>query len=216
MEELVLNDFSFEDWVKCVFAPGMAENKWCEVSPRLTVNYLTKFFSNAAVILEIYSDEEVSVGLRYLASNNYSDTMYCLEDETIPWPERQACIQSMYALFEQLFACRCTPQLSFPPERFLPNPLNQVSRYWFDYLPLHGWSGLPLNVNMEFLDVFRRVLTIDSDICNEGALSGLGSWNLYHPEKVELILDEFLVNNPNLDPQLREHVALARESMNTL
>ena len=193
----------------------MDELRDMEESPHTTIINITHLVLHAYELLKHYSDEEVSRGLHHLASNNYSQTMYALLDEDVAWVQRQACIQSMYTLFEKFFIRRCLPELSFP-SRDVANPINFVCCHWFDLMPLHGRREVADNINMEFLDVFRKVLTIDSEICQEGALSGLGSWCLYFPMEVNAILDEFITNNPNLREELRETVSLARHSLNIL
>lgn len=217
-------ELRFADWIDSVFkstpvletvAVGLDEFQEIEESSHSTISNLTNLFLNAHELLKDYSDEEVSQGLYYLASNNFSQTMYALLDEEVPWVERQTCIQVMYTLFEQFFTRRCLPELSFP-DRDVANPINFICCHWFDLLPLHGRREVADNINLEFLDVFRKVLTIDSDICQEGALSGLGSWRLYFPIEANQILDEFLMNNPDLRIELRKTVFLARRSMNIL
>lgn len=180
------------------------------------IAYLIYLFSNAAEILAPYSNEQASEGLQVIISNNRSDTMYALLDESVSLAQRQRCIQSMVTLFTEFFRVRCSPELSFPPERSLHNPLNFVSLYWFDLMPIHGRNDLHPELNQEFLNVFRRLLATDSDICREGALPGLGSWRLHYPEEADEILDHFLQNTPDLNPQLREHALLAKRSLNIL
>ncbi len=184
------------------------------LEPLVTVNYLTEVFSNAAELLKSYSNAQVCQGLLFLGSNSYSDTIFALLDESVPWPQRQLCIQSMYTLYTRFFRLRCSPELSFPPERTLKNPLNFVSCHWFDLLPMHNLPDVALN--REFLDVFRRLLATDSIICREGALTGLGTRMSYRTEEAGEIIDNFLGNTPRISPRLKELALLAKQGLNIL
>jgi len=195
---------SFETWVEQIFGEGQQGNDWWVGHSYLTVVYLTRLFSHAPQVLEPYSNEQVSRGLTYLASDEHSQTMLALLDEHVLWYERQTCIQSIYKLYEEFFASRCALNSA--------DSLQHVSLKFFEMPPIRGCSESPA-VNAEFLDLFRKVLSIDSDICKQGALVGLGVWRPYYSEEVDAILDGFLVNNPDLGESLREYVSLARKGV---
>ena len=223
MSDMALNNIkypkflSFSDWVKYVFdTEEEKQDEWpvWDEGAHDTIAYLTKLFQNADEMLSQYSDENISRGLNFLASNNFSNTMFALLDESVPWHSRQNCIQANYFLVKNFFPKRCSPKLY--SLNMQSTNMDFLCCYWFDLMPIHGRLAVPANVNMEFLDVFRKILTIDLDICRESALSGLGSWCLYHPVEVNKILDEFVSNNPELSVEVREIVEQTRRSENIL
>jgi len=208
---------SFEDWVESIFgSDATGEDPECigaTLDPQVTLEYLTELFLNARSVLAGRSDVDVARGLNYIASNGESDTIYVLLDEAAPWPARQKCIRAMYSLVTDCFVERCDPN-NFAVDGAGGN-IGFVCRYWFDLMPFHGTPRLPRDVNAEFLDLYRKLLAEDSDICRITALSGLGSWILYQPKPVKKILDGFVASG-RLSRQTRELVDLTRRGLNTL
>jgi hypothetical protein len=138
-------------------------------------------------------------------------------DPSVPWPARQLCIRSMFCVFEQVFARRCSARLQHTLTEPDPtiNPLNGVCYMWWDVCPLQGNAGpsasedfvleteevidegpavdpFAADLEDEILEVLRQSLGLDSVACQEGALHGLGHRAYRHPVRVATIVDEFL------------------------
>ncbi len=58
-----------------------------------------------------------------------------------------------------------------------------------------------------------QTLCLNSDACRESALHGLGHWHLYHSDKVEDIIDDFLASPAKVSCKLREYALAAREGV---
>jgi hypothetical protein len=221
---------SFEEWVNYAFdhpVPQKDSEAWYwqletddwspYEDPRTTVCYLTQLFDAAPRMLQPFSDAQIAQGLMFLINNSLSDHMFPLMDPSVPWPERRGCIRSMYVVFEQVFAPRCSPLLLHVLTEHEPtiNPLNGVCYMWWDVCPLRGNPGPSASEHLvldteevvdkgptvdpfaaeledEILEVLRQTLGLDSIACQEGALHGLGHRAYRHPERIRAIVDEFL------------------------
>jgi len=209
-----LSDLTFEEWVLFVFDHPVDKSRlewywdleadWWKGPAALTVEYLTRAFENSESVFEPYSDSQLNQGLWYLVSNSCSDHMFALTDASVPWPERRNCIRSIYTLYEQCFAKRCTPHLSHLDESGA-GPLNSICYMWWDIIPIFGQPKEPTRTEMdrEILQVLESALKLDSIACQESALHGLGHWQLYYPHQVREIIKSFLQRNNAIREDLR-------------
>lgn len=143
-------DPSFEQWVAYIFDQPLDVSterllSWRErnypdvwqTPPELIVSYMTWLFEEAGRVLEAFSDQQLRQGLWFLIQDNHilpgdrcSDHLYALFNVKVSLPQRQRCIYSMYTLFVQLFARRCTPALSHLGEKGA-NSLNAMCYEWW-------------------------------------------------------------------------------------
>jgi hypothetical protein len=224
---------TFEEWVRFLFdhkpaQPG--EDKWYftneidewysrwdeEIDPQTTVHYITRLFENIAEISKPFSDAQLNEGLWYLI-NETRPHMYAVNDSSVPWPLKQRCIQSVYVVFEQLFAPRCTPHLGHLQRSGYPsdmNTLHSICYMWWDIFPLYPMPEDPSRreLDSEILSVMEQELALDSIACQEGALHGLGHWQHYLYPESRAIIDRYLEANPDLLPELRDYALRARDS----
>ncbi len=217
------DDLTYEEWVIYVFDRPVSwdypewywdnEADWwySTADPPRTLAYLTRLFEHIAEEAAPYSDDQMGQGLWYLASNACSEHMFALLDETSPWEARQRGLRAIHTVFADLFAARCAPILSHFDEPG-GTKLNSVCYMWWDVVPLAYTSSLPdgLRLNETILEVMRRTLALDHDACREGALHGLGHWHYIAPAVTEAIIDQFLADNPDLRPELRNYALAAR------
>ena len=203
-----------------------------EADPQVTFDYLTRFYRNAGDLLQEYNDAQCNVGLWYLLDNscsNYSLTM--LHNKTIGDGQRIEYFEAMLTVFADVYAQRCSPHLGHLDEPDA-NVLNNLSCYmWWDIVPYAPRSKslvekvretvdnllnpfevtwLSKEVERAVLDVKRRILSIDHVACQESALHGLGHWHYAYPDEVETIVDDFLKQNPNIRPELKQYAQRAR------
>jgi hypothetical protein len=78
---------------------------------------------------------------------------------------------------------------------------------WWDIIPI---SGQPNNlehaeIDKEILGVLESTLQLDSIVCRESALHGLGHWHLTYPKQVEAIISTFLEDHTGLRKQLQTY-----------
>jgi hypothetical protein len=57
------------------------------------------------------------------------------------------------------------------------------------------------------------ILRLDNDACRRSALHGLGHWRVYRPVEATDVIDRFLRENPDLDPELRKYASEARAGL---
>ena len=216
----LLKDLTFEEWVEHVFDHPVDDlrNAWYwdmdrdswEEDTAVMVDYLTRAFENAAVILEPYTDAQLNQGLWFLASNACSNHMFALMNESIPWVARQRCIGSFHQLYEQCFARRCSPHLSHIDEPGA-NPLNMVCYMWWDINPIYAGPDDPAKRDLAeaVLQVMDSTLQLDSIACRESALHGLGHWQHAYPGRVGEIIDRFSMTRPEMPEKLRSYMTAA-------
>jgi hypothetical protein len=219
-----ISSLVFDQWLAYVFDHPVEEDKpewyfdpesdWWDGPAPETIQFLTHAFENAAELFEPYTDAQLNQGLWYLASNACSNHMLALLDESVPWPDRQRCLRSMVALYQQCFAPRCLAALGHLDE--LPaNPLNRVCYMWWDILPVYGRPDLPGRqaFDQECLQVMSAALALPNEACQESALHGLGHWAIYYREAVAAIVDTYLKQASGIRKPLRQYALAARRGM---
>jgi hypothetical protein len=225
-------EIPFEAWVSFAFdhpVPDSEEPAWYFVDDEastwwipsrqaaMTISFLTKLFEHASSVLAPFSDAQIKEGLWFLADNVCSEHMYALLNPRVPWPDRKRCISSMYTLFEQFFASRCSSHLSHldttDTDTSTVSPLNMACYMWWDLLPISAKPQEPDRAELDALclKVMAMALDLDSDACRESALHGLGHWQFGYPKHVEAIIDRFLDRQRDLQPELRAYAHAARK-----
>jgi hypothetical protein len=151
------DDISFDTWLDYVFgyAPGPSgfresgDDWWDERSnPALAVAFVTRLFETPEMLLaprpsapdarplRRYSDQQVALGLWYLASEGEAA---CLLEESVPWPARRRGLLSIGALYSRLFAVVCSAYLGHLDRGPEPaGPLNTICYMWWDLFPTWG------------------------------------------------------------------------------
>jgi hypothetical protein len=214
------DDLAFEHWVNWIFDHPVAEPEWYQdtnvefwvASPVVKLDYITRLFESAPTCLRGFSDAQASEGLWFLASSIFSEELSHLYSEGVLRSQRQRCISSIYTLFEEYFAVRCSPQASEinPADE---NPLDVTCFMWWDFLAHHADSPegrIGSDMDSEMLATMERILRLNHETCTRSALHGLGHWQHYCPDEATAIIDRFLTSNPNLDQELRTYALNAR------
>ncbi len=207
---------TFDEWIASVFDhPATKPEAYWDLDadfwegPAATiVDYLTRTFAQADVVLQPFSDAQVGQGLYAITGNGPTEYPFALLDTSVPLSLRLDCIGAMTSLFERCFARRCTPVLSDLNEPG-GGPLNTVCYMWWDHLPLHGLSRhRPDHPDGSELDkavlaAIQDCLEIDSVVCHESALHGLDEWSPYYDGNA--VIDAFLRQHPDIRPELRSY-----------
>ncbi len=201
-----LNEFSFEEWVVAIFDLPVLDEPYpddcispdigdeCKY-PAIAIDYVTRLFENPTFLLDTYSDKQIEQSLRFLLHNMYSGYLWLLSEKSVPWEKRQRCIESMYTLFEQVFAVRCVPQ----PTK---NVFYDLCFMWFDSLPVVGYLSDQPEIDHALVDVMARILTLDNDKCRESAMHGLNHQVFHAQEHVHTVIANFLPIAHTLSPEL--------------
>ena len=219
---------SFEEWVQHIFDHPVTDPAWhfgldvefydCDGNPHQCIEYMGRLFSSPLQPLRPYTDAQINQGFNMIVSEIEPD-MYTLFYDHVPLEMRIHVVKSMYTVYEQLFAPRCSPTISSlhrtDEDRIGVNPLNDMCFMWWDIIPLYGKSGKPNReiLDVHCVDVMEKTLKLDSIACQEGALHGLGHWARAYRERIEKIIDDFLARTPDLNEDLREYALAAREGM---
>jgi len=221
-----LTDLSFEEWVKYLFDHPVTDPEWYwemnidwwseSESPAITVSFMTQLFENAGTILAPYSDAQINQALWYIDSE-IQGYMYTLRASKVPLDERLRCINSMFNLYQQVFAVRCSQHLSHLNRSGEPKPeglsvLNSICYMWWDISPLYPDMEVDNLEQMReaVLNVMRKTLELDSIACQEGALHGLGHWDRI-PEAGNIIGNWFN-QHKNAPDELRLYAIRAQNS----
>ena len=186
------------------------------IDPLVEIEYIIKAFENSEEVFSRFSNEQIEQNLE-------SISLGCVYNKNIDITLRKRCIESIYSLFKNLFAKRCSDYLSDISDSNNKNILNKTCYMWWD-IRRQLYSNFPDDVDPDDIDVeektiheevinlMEKILYIDYDPCRESALHGLGhAVKYFHkPEKVQKIIDDFLVNNQEIRIQLKEYAQMAR------
>jgi len=214
-----LTFLSFEDWVRFIFDHEVGGPQWYfdpdaafwDGPADLTADYITALLEDPVPHISAYTDEQLNQGFWYLVSNGCSDMMFALGDESVPLERRVRCLKSFRAVFEQVFAARCSPHLSHLDEKGA-RPLNSACYMWWDLFPLGGKPDTASHKTMgnTAVEVMAEILALNSLACQESALHGLGHWQSAYPQEVTQIIDRFLKTSKDSRPELIVYAKSAR------
>lgn len=209
-----------EEWINFVFDHPHTEKPllsredfadWALPSSE-TVDYLFKTFEEADALLKRFSEDQVGDGFWYISSK----TACTLWDDSVPLVTRQKAARSMRKLYSDCFAARCAPLLLHLNDSG-DHPLNGTCYMWWDlmrdFTPIDEWpkNSTRKQINNEFLAVMEFALGLESVACQESALHGLGHWAEYCPDRVQEIIDRFIMGNPSANPNIIKYSWSARE-----
>jgi hypothetical protein len=208
---------SFEDWIDCVFDHAVTEPAWYwaedadhGIEPdEENVQYLTRLFTECDRVLQRFDARQVNQGFTFIVDSSCSDHTSTLE--RVAWPKRQAWIRSIYDVYAKCFAARCVDGLSHLDEAAMP--FNYICYMWWDVF--YAWpdpnDAARAAEAEEYLNVMERCLSLSHQGCLEGALHGLGHWQLLFPDRVKTIINKFLSQRSDLRPELIRYAEGARE-----
>lgn len=211
--QLEANPIEFDDWIRRIFANEVVnhdwwkqDTSWNELPPLISLEYLTRLFEGSSQLLCTYTNAQVDHGLWFIVGNHLSEHALALQDLSVERPIRLRCVRSILRLFE-MFAARCSANLSHLDEPGASNPLNSICYMFWDLFRI--W-GRPEDLDRSLLTVMVEILALPSDACRESALHGLGHWQLMYPEEVEQIVDLFIAEHPEIRPEMRRYAERAR------
>lgn len=212
---------SFEYWIDYLFNRPVTDPAWywedndtadwlqLERNEITVVSYVTRTFENAGEVLKPFSNGQVADGLNFIIHSGASNLAVSIVniDNQVQMEPRLKCLESIYSLYTDLFAVRCSPEPFLRRDRKKDNPLDMVCFMWWDIFPVCGGPKEPacLELGKTILKLLEKILTLDSDACRESALHGLGELSFLYPREVKEIVTTFLTENPNVEPKLRKY-----------
>lgn len=215
----------YERWVAHVFDHPVEETHWCShvgdeffqvwdeyANPPRTLEYLTCLFRSPEFLIGKYSHAQIDQGLHFIVDNSFSDHMFAIRNESLPWNDRAACILAMSTLYSDLMAPVYGDHLGHLQQGDEgPERTNSACYMWWDVIPLYGSLEHPDidRMNDAVLQVFRETLRLRSEACLESVLHGCGHWHMDLPDRIEAIVRNFLQSRQDISPALREYAEAA-------
>lgn len=214
-----ITSLPWNEWVLLVFDHAgegpewywEADAPWWDGPAAVTLEYLTRLFSEPLAVLSEFSDAQLNRGFWYLLGSSGDNYPQVLADETLPVDARIRCLDAMPRVFRDIFAARCTPHLSHLDEPGA-GVLNSACYMWWDIITFFAAPERPERrpVDMAALEAMRRTLEIGHVACQENALHGLGHWARQYPAEVQSIIDGFLRTQADARPELLTYARSAR------
>jgi hypothetical protein len=150
---------------------------------------LTELFSNARLLLEKYTREQLEQGFWALQSGCVDGFVeHVMFDLSVPFEKRAECIRAMFLLYRDLFAV---------------DDLETSSNMWWDciassYSVRHRsqtTSEDDRKIQDVMFDTLTKILYLESEECQGAALHGLG--HLRHPN-TEKVIRDWIATQPDL------------------
>jgi hypothetical protein len=214
---------TFEEWVEYVFGWPVGEPEWYmrqdeqgqslawwRPEPVTIATYLAQLFEDAGFLAGRYTAYQLNQGFWYVAGTG-SSYFQMARDSSVPIPLQQRWVRAIFPLYRDLFQRVCSKHLSHLDPGHA-NPLNSACYMFWDMDCLEGAAMFPGYEHLvdPIFEVLEQILTLPSPACRESALHGLGHLQLYHPQRVRRIIDDFLRACPTISPTLRLYARRAR------
>lgn len=205
-----LTNFSFDEFVSFLFDRDVSlesegRDYWywhveAKFDPKKICAYYVQLFRQPEFLLSRFTKAQLEEGFWAIQGPNLDCSVSrMIDDSDQPLSTREECIGSVVDLFERLFA---------------KEPLDSSVQMWWDSL-CYDWhcgnrnresGGEDLALQNVFFQALAKVLAIDSWICQEAALHGLG--HLHHPHSKELI-ERYIEENPSLTQEQKAYALAA-------
>ena len=211
---LPANTPTFEDFVNHLFDHDptvwmwhfQADSPSWECAEELTIDFISRLFTDQTKILERFSDAQLNQGFWYLLT----DISWGLHSDAVPEQKQIECLRSFVPLFSNVFNLRCTPHLDHL-DGAVSGHLNTVCYMWWDVLPIHGEPQMQTCRlrDATALAVMEEITKLESICCQESALHGLGHWHAAYPKEVEAIIARYISRNQQAPAELLSYAKAA-------
>src|SRR5215471_4097093 len=109
----------YQEWLQYVFNHPVSDPEWYfdlaapafEATQEDYAELLRETFSRSGEDLAKFSDAQVNQGVWFLASPSGSNFIFSLQDGSVPAQKKVEGIRSIYELYRDCFAKRCTKTL---------------------------------------------------------------------------------------------------------
>lgn len=201
---------TFEEFLEALFEPkdcpggDWYEDENFEVDNDTLTGWYIRLFKAPDFLFDTFPSEKLERGFAAMINCNFelaaADLVW---DRKIDLEQRLLLVSSFYELFSRFFQ-----RLSFW----------YSTNMWWDAVAyayecgnaVRGRSDEETRLQDTMFETLVRTLEIDSEACQQAALHGLS--HLHHPGGPDAIND-YLMRNPNLDPELKEYAAQAALGM---
>jgi hypothetical protein len=210
----------YPDWLTYAFDHPVTEPQWYFAldAPEFAASdsevavLMAETFQRSGEDLRRFSGAQVNQAIWFLTSPSGSDYGFCFRDGEVPLADKVAGIHSIFHLYRDCFAVRCSQTLGgYGVSEPGASDLNPICWGFWDISPLTALEGVPNRPELEnaVLGVLEGILQIEHRACREGALVGLHCMSIGSPERAAEVLDSFLAR-AKLDDALRSFAQGAR------
>ncbi|TVQ34601.1 MAG: hypothetical protein EA376_00015 [Phycisphaeraceae bacterium] len=222
---------SFEEWVHYCFTQGYSDfhtepdadhyeaheqrrQRFVDIDPKALSEHIIRLFSNPAFLADEYTDQQIADAVWFIFGLATTYFLH-LRSEVVPRNVQIRCIESVATLYTDLFDRLCDKHDVDPNKSSSKDtPLEDAVYMIWDMDCIEGAVMFPKHWPHLVDPGFRVLETIlekcRTVTCKESALHALGHIHMYHPERVEKIIDKFLAS-PDQPGVLREYALDARE-----
>jgi len=184
----------YDDWICGLFnrrQRNQFELEWEEdwiseahsLSSSEVLDLIAKTFTRAGVDLQRFPDTLVALGLNYITNESGGGLLWRIYDVGVTTSERLAVINSIYILFRDCLAFRCSDC-----SEETGDDLDTYAYMFWDAGSLCIYSIVHTEIDDKeelieaILNVLEKTLTIPNAICQQAAIHGLGheKFNIKH------------------------------------
>jgi len=204
----------YKEWLRYVFDHPTNDRQWYfdldapdfAATQEDHVDLIRETFSRSGQDLLQFSDAQVYQGLWFLVSPSGSDFIFSFTNEIVPTQKKVDAIRSIYDLYRNCFAKRCTEVLGYKDEPSASD-LNSICYMFWDVCPTV--TNLDNAKDQKELEeaifwVLENIIRLPHRACIEGGLHGLGEISCYYEKRVREVITEFL-KTAQFDPVLRKY-----------
>lgn len=219
MSEVVIGtgESGFDDWITHIFDHEDGDWHWdvdapCwneEANPKRALEFLDQLFRAPEVLLGRFSPAQIGAGINFLANPSCSSYGFVFLEHSLPIEDRTRCLTNIATIYRIVFAEICIRKTHHGRSSDHPESTaaDHICYMFWDVFPMYGRTRNDLTrddadvrgnwddhckIEAACIDSMERTLATDHIACQEGALHGLGHWQMYYPERVAPIVDSFL------------------------
>jgi len=209
----------YQEWLRYVFDHPVSDPHWYfdvnalsfEATQADYAQLIRETFERSGEDLFQFTDAHVNQGVWFLASPSGSDFIFSLRDGDVPVERKVAGIRSIYYLYRNCFAKRCTETLGHIDEAGASD-LNPICYMFWDVCPLSNLDKANDKAELEaaVFSVLEDTIRLPHRACIEAGLHGLGNIAYSYERRVKEVIDRFL-KTARLDAALKGYAERARE-----
>lgn len=231
--EVLPTEISYDTWISHVFEHDDPEwhfhddaPQWDEeAEPQRTLEFLNHLFESPEFLLSRFTPDQIGGGINFMASPSCSSYGFVFLQHSLPIEDRTRCLKNIATVYESVLAKICMRTTHHNEKNWKPGhtTADYVCYMFWDVFPMFGRTRNHLiytdevKQNLEdhcqleaaCLEALERTLSIDHIAGQEGALHGLGHWQMYYPERVVPIIDRYLASSL-AKPELAQYAENAR------
>lgn len=193
----------FEKWIDAFFSTQPQNPPWemrlkqswlTVLGEEKAAEFLIRLFNEPKRALEKFSDEQIYQGFWNLETHEFLALFFSAQ---ISEDKRSTLFQSLFALYEKLFALGASPQTPMLLSSYLTHGYSLISGDPEDAT----WR----TVKESLFDVFTKVLLLPNEDCQNAALDAIGNLNHNHTKRM---LQGILTSNVAVLDQTRRRIQL--------